>query len=1223
MTETFRQAAINTDITVSGIDELFKASDLVDKLRDKMEGLTGAAKTAGKSMSNLTGNNTGMREMTQNIHNSTSVYQQMITEVDRVNSSVRNVRQSLMDDNTEVNRLKQTIDGFSHSRDIVQSVNDKFIKNNESLNKNISKVKEFQKSIDSIKGKSISDVDESSKKAGRSIRKADEDTHKLRDTLGVALASNAISNVVSSIPNFLKESVTQGLKFSSAGADAKRNWANIGLNKSDTSSMLQQLGSIREHADISGNAITNMQKRYLALTNGNVKQAQSLTSSITSFGKDSQFGDRQYKMMNRMMGSNQKVNAGMFNKTALGPIRNEIIKMSGLSTNAFNNMLNSGKFTGNQLRSYMISASRDSGKAWNQYLSTDRGKMDMLNSTIASTKKRFDTGVSGNLFKSIQRIVGKGKSLQKIQKMIEGIGASLGKNVGNFVGKAVAFITKNRKPLKEIGSAVWSIVQSISAGAWDTIKGVLNVLGGNSGKASHGLNGVAKSLQNISKHKKGLETIGKLLVSVFAVSKILKFKRFFVSIIDDMSSPIAKVAKRIGKVSTVLRRTGKISKTFKFLHPTAFKQVSKIAGGFKKIYSVGKTTFSFLGSKALSVGKDILTFVKSINVAKIAQKAWSGITKAFTAVQWAFNAALDANPIGIATLAIAGLVGGIYELYKHFKPFRKIVNGAFKMAGKSAKWFGNIIKRSFNVIKKTIGKVLGFVKSHFKSTWKNATRTFKNAWKSIKDVLKVFSDIFHGRFGNLKKDIPKLIKDMWKTLKGLFSGGFDFVKDLAGNALKGMWNTFKSWGSDVAGFFSKLWKQIKNDIADRINDITWIINQGIKGLNWLLSKMGVSGHTIGTIPKVHFAGGTMDGKLPRNTMAMLNDGHDSPSTQNKELVQLPNGREFIPQKPNWIGYLPKGSRIFNATQTKMLMELRGIKRYSGGTISNFWNGAKDVVGDIGHGIKTAAGAIAHPIKFIEGLFGHLPKLPEFFKDFGGGVLSKVKDMAIHFFNNNSGGAGNPGGSSVDRWIPIIKKAAAFMHDAVNGNDIQLILKRIARESGGNPKIMQKVQDVNSRAGHPAQGLLQYVPSTFASWAVNGHKNLLNGFDQLTAMFNDSNWKSDIANNGGWGPSGHRARRNGGPVKANDIYHVAEDGYELFKPKKDGNVINHESSKNIINHRNRPVHVDYHPNIKISGTDNNNLNKLHDELENNRDELSDMLNELIHDEDGGESFGILY
>lgn len=44
MTETFRQAAINTDITVSGIDELFKASDLVDKLRDKMEGLTGAAK---------------------------------------------------------------------------------------------------------------------------------------------------------------------------------------------------------------------------------------------------------------------------------------------------------------------------------------------------------------------------------------------------------------------------------------------------------------------------------------------------------------------------------------------------------------------------------------------------------------------------------------------------------------------------------------------------------------------------------------------------------------------------------------------------------------------------------------------------------------------------------------------------------------------------------------------------------------------------------------------------------------------------------------------------------------------------------------------------------------------------------------------------------------------------------------------------------------------------
>lgn len=55
-----------------------------------------------------------------------------------------------------------------------------------------------------------------------------------------------------------------------------------------------------------------------------------------------------------------------------------------------------------------------------------------------------------------------------------------------------------------------------------------------------------------------------------------------------------RLLKGIAKISIVLARTGKISKTFKFLHPTAFKQISKIAGGFKKIYSVGKATFSFM-----------------------------------------------------------------------------------------------------------------------------------------------------------------------------------------------------------------------------------------------------------------------------------------------------------------------------------------------------------------------------------------------------------------------------------------------------------------------------------------------------------------------------------------------------------------------------------------------------------------------------------------------------
>ena len=82
-------------------------------------------------------------------------------------------------------------------------------------------------------------------------------------------------------------------------------------------------------------------------------------------------------------------------------------------------------------------------------------------------------------------------------------------------------------------------------------------------------------------------------------------------------------------------------------------------------------------------------------------------------------------------------------------------------------------------------------------------------------------------------------------------------------------------------------------------------------------------------------------------------------------------------------------------------------------------------------------------------------------------------------------------------------------------------------------------------GDPAQGLFQYIPPTFAAWAVPGHTNILSGEDQLYAVFNDSNWRSDIRMPGGWGPTGHRVFANGGIASEPSIF--GEDGPEMAIP----------------------------------------------------------------------------
>lgn len=106
------------------------------------------------------------------------------------------------------------------------------------------------------------------------------------------------------------------------------------------------------------------------------------------------------------------------------------------------------------------------------------------------------------------------------------------------------------------------------------------------------------------------------------------------------------------------------------------------------------------------------------------------------------------------------------------------------------------------------------------------------------------------------------------------------------------------------------------------------------------------------------------------------------------------------------------------------------------------------------------------------------------------------------------------------WTEAIKNAAYMMDVTdLSQNDIDRIKSLIQHESNGNETI-QNNWDSNAAAGHPSIGLVQYTQPTFDSYKVSGYENIRVGFHQLLALFNDSNWRSDIRL-GGWGPTGSK------------------------------------------------------------------------------------------------------
>lgn len=83
----------------------------------------------------------------------------------------------------------------------------------------------------------------------------------------------------------------------------------------------------------------------------------------------------------------------------------------------------------------------------------------------------------------------------------------------------------------------------------------------------------------------------------------------------------------------------------------------------------------------IGIAGGLAVAIFGINMAQkawtFATQAWTTVTKVATGVQWLFNAAMDANPIGLVVIAIAALTAGVVIAMRHSEAFRKIVTGAF------------------------------------------------------------------------------------------------------------------------------------------------------------------------------------------------------------------------------------------------------------------------------------------------------------------------------------------------------------------------------------------------------------------------------------------------------------------------------------------------------------------------------------------------------------------
>jgi hypothetical protein len=171
-------------------------------------------------------------------------------------------------------------------------------------------------------------------------------------------------------------------------------------------------------------------------------------------------------------------------------------------------------------------------------------------------------------------------------------------------------------------------------------------------------------------------------------------------------------------------------------------------------------------------------------------------------------------------------------------------------------------------------------------------------------------------------------------------------------------------------------------------------------------------------------------------------------------------------------------------------DLGGILSGIGGAISGGWDWVTDKVGDVvgtlgnlvSQGWKFAVHAALAPFRGLASSLFPDNMVGNGIRDTALGWLDKV-EAAVGGKETEQAAkavaAAGPVGDAVGRWAPLVNQVLGEL-----GQSTSLapwVLQLIQHESGGNPAAIN-LTDSNAQAGHPSQGLMQTIPSTFAAYA---------------------------------------------------------------------------------------------------------------------------------------------
>lgn len=926
------------------------------------------------------------------------------------------------------------------------------------------------------------------------------------------------------LANGIRNMTAAGMQFDTEQQKMLATWKTLTGSASAANGMVDTINDLSIKTGQATDTINELEQGFYHLHSSKT-EADEMTKAMLNMGDAVGLSGQQLTQVEQDMVhglATGKVTQGELNQIGMyfPMIDERMAKHFHTTVRGMREMASAGKITGKDLEE-VFEQMGNSGKykhAVENMMQTTWGALR----TIGSMGPRLAGALEKGLFAArnpLINAIAKWTTDKNTMKGFENFGRTISNALAGAVEAAAALI----KPFTGLNRIIGAVIKAFASGLWQGAAASFKLIG----------NAVSAVLDFITKLLSPLNTASKHLNGIGGAAKPIQLVG---KVVGALIAPLIAV-----KTATMAAHGAMLLFRGVPAIISAIGSVIKTVTGVTKLWTVAQAALDVvlnanpiglivIAIAALAVALGV-AYAKCKPFREAVQKLGKAIKDVFAGntkveknfAKWLSKIGKDIDSFGKQCKkkckSIAKTIGDTFTGKASWeKDLKKNFSKMLKEYERNAKQQANLQKKQQTQSEKLWQK-------HWKNLQKGSTKLWngfvKDAQKGMQNIQKAhqkWSKGFEKNWNRSWTSIGKLTTRIWQNLRKDASSGMANMGNSISNGMSAISNVWNNMWSGLRDFFGNIWDAIKKLAEDGMNGVISVINGGISAIDKVWSFFTGHGSGIKKLPKVHFdQGGTI-----HRSLSVINDG---PGDDWKELLQFPDGSFGMSQERNWTGFLPVGTHVYSGPETKQIMNMAGVSHYANGgdvgvqhfagggivrALENFVARVGDSVSGLGEKFRSMEDYLEAPVQHVKsviqnavggdyGALGHWGELAH-------GEWDKITDGMKHWvqhtitqflysFENKS--------LSKD----MMRAAATINKVKPSDGFFGLLWETIMSESGGR-SIVQQVHDVNS-GGNEAAGVLQYTPGTFAKYALPGHGNRFNPFDELLAFFNNTDWLNSI------------------------------------------------------------------------------------------------------------------